>query len=474
MRLFDVAARQALLSWAAKAYLAALGFTVLSYGAVSEAPLSLSVIAFALLTGVSLIRPVANFATGRLYATTILLLAALLGYVILQALPIAGGFANEAWKSVNDLVSPVQGAISVAPAMTLDAIPRLALPFLVFLSALALFQGDAEALMLWRALAYFGTGYAVFGILQEVFFPGQLLFADKKFYLGALTATFVNRNTAGTFFGIALILNLGLLFYHLRKIQISNFAKKVIAFDVGWPDNHALLLLHALFSLTVAVALFLTQSRGAIGASFIGAVASVALMSSRSLTADKPDNQSQYWHRYAKFLAGALVVIGLFALFAGRSVYRMEEQGYEDGRWCSFASTIAAIKDHPVVGTGFGAFQDVFPAYRNAECTGIYGVWDRAHNFFLEGYLGLGLPFALATLISYIALVGCCVRGLRSRRRFRFVPVMGLAALILVSMHSIVDFSVQIPGVAVYFAAMIAPVVTISSGGGLPQLRARG
>ena len=65
MRLFDVAARQAILSWVAVIYLAALGFTVLACGSVSEAPLSLSVIAFALLTGVSLIRPTADIAIGR-------------------------------------------------------------------------------------------------------------------------------------------------------------------------------------------------------------------------------------------------------------------------------------------------------------------------------------------------------------------------------------------------------------------------
>jgi hypothetical protein len=87
-------------------------------------------------------------------------------------------------------------------------------------------------------------------------------------------------------------------------------------------------------------------------------------MSTHRLTADRPGDESVAWRRYATIAAGLLVVIGLFALFAGRSVYRMQEQGSEDGRWCAFSSTIAAIKDNWLFGTGLGAFQDVFPVYR--------------------------------------------------------------------------------------------------------------
>jgi O-antigen ligase len=240
----------------------------------------------------------------------------------------------------------------------------------------------------------------------------------------------------------------------------------VTTLDISWRDKHAVLLLHASFCLIIAVALFLTQSRGAVGASFIGVVVGVVLMATRPLTADKPNEHRGRWRRYATMFAAVVVIIGVFSLFAGRSVYRMESQGSDDGRWCSFASTLQAIKDHPIFGTGFGTFQDVFPAYRNVECGGIYGVWDRAHNFFLEGYLGLGVPFALCALVGYAVLIAVFLRGLRNRHKYRFIPVMGLATLVLTSLHSIVDFSLQIPGFNVYFAAVIAATASIALGGG--------
>jgi len=225
-------------------------------------------------------------------------------------------------------------------------------------------------------------------------------------------------------------------------------------------------LVYAFSCLIVAIALFLTQSRGAVGATFIACVAAAALISTRRLTADRPTGEFVSWRRYAPLIASLVVVIGLFALFAGRSVYRMQEQGSDDARWCSFSSTLAAIRDNWIFGAGFGAFQDVFPVYRDPDCAGIVGVWERAHNFFLEGWLGLGLPFVAALAIGYLVLVGAFIGGIRIRHKFRYIPVLGLAALILASLHSIVDFSLQIPGVGVYFAAIMAATVTVSLGRG--------
>ncbi|MGD0188080.1 MAG: O-antigen ligase family protein [Roseiarcus sp.] len=451
--------------WLARVFLAAIAFTVLAYGSASTVQSRFAAMEFGILAIFSALLPNGSSRVGRVQAVAVLLLAGLLGYAAFQALPLPGvDLANGAWKTVSENVGPVHGTISVAPGMTLDALSSLALPFLVFIAALVFFQGDDEALWLWRALAYFGAAYAAFGLLQELLFPDQLLFEAKKYYVGYLTATFVNRNTAGTFFGTALLLNLGLEFSELRKIRIDSFVRKALNFDIGWRDGNALVLVHAFSCLVVAMALFLTQSRGAVGATFIACVAAIALISTRRLTAGKPNGDFVRWRRYAVLAASLLVIVGLFALFAGRSVYRMEEQGSDDGRWCAFSSTLAAIKDNWIFGTGLGAFQDVFPVYRDSDCAGIFGVWERAHNVFLEGWLGLGLPFLAALAIGYLVLVGVFIRGIKVRRKFRFIPVMGLGVLILASLHSIVDFSLQIPGFGVYFAAIMAATVTVSLG----------
>lgn len=454
-------------TWLERAFFSALALTVLAYGSASTVQTSFATIAFASIALISTSRAISSSGVRLVQAAAIFLLAGLVGYAAFQALPLADAdLVNGAWKSVSDVIGPVRGSISVAPGMTLDALPSLALPFLAFISALVIFQGDGEALRLWRALAYFGVGYAIFGILQLLFFPGQLLFETNTAYYGSLTATFVNRNTAGTFFGIATLLNLGLAFHDLRKIHVANFVKKTLELNIAWADHNARVLLHAGSCVICAVALFLTQSRGAVGATFVACFVAVALFSTRRLTADKPSEDFAKWGRLAAKIGGLLVVVSLFALFAGRSVYRMEEAGANDGRWCSFASTIQAIGDNWVLGAGFGAFQDVFPVYRDSDCAGIFGVWERAHNVFLEGWLGLGLPFLAALAIGYTVMVGVFVRGLKVRHSLRFVPIVGVGALVLVTLHSTVDFSLQIPGVGVYFAAVTAAAVNVSLGRG--------
>ncbi|HEY1942350.1 MAG TPA: O-antigen ligase family protein [Roseiarcus sp.] len=452
-------------AWLERGFLAAIVLTTFAYGSASSVQSSFAAIAFSGFAIVSALRPIGSAPIRVVRALAILLAAVLLGYAAFQTLPIPGAaVANGAWRSVTENIGTAQATISVAPGMTLDALPSLALPFLAFVGALVFFQGDHEALRLWRALAYFGAGYAVFGILQELFFPGQLLFETKRAYVGSLTATFVNRNTAGAFFGLAFLLNLGLGLRELRNVRLRSLVKKAAGLDIRWPGRHAQVLLHAFTALDCAVALFLTQSRGAVGATFVAAFVAVALIATRPMTRDQPVDGLDKWPRRAAAIGALLVVASLFALLAGRSAYRMQEGGVDDGRWCAFTSILQAIRDNWLWGAGFGAFQDVFPVYRDFACAGIFGVWERAHNLFLEGWLGLGVLFLAVLAVGYVTLAGVFVHGVRVRHKLRFAPIFGLAALVLATLHSIVDFSLQIPGFAVYFAAVMAAATTLSLG----------
>jgi O-Antigen ligase len=453
----DPAARRL---WLGRALLATLAATVLAHGGASTVELDFAALGFALLALLAAATPIAAPRLAWLQALALLLLAALLAFAFWQTLPHSDSpFVDSAWRTLGDAILGVspRGSISVAPGLTLAAAPALAAPFLAFAVALACCQNDEEALRLWRGLAYFGAVYAAFGIVQEVFWPDQLLLEPKRFYLGDLTASFVNRNTAGTFFGVALLLNLALLFADLRGARLARQGKR--------SGRSSALLVHLFAVLDCAAALFLTRSRGAIGATLIATLVATAMTAARRLTSDRArDDVFARWRRPAVVLAALALVLGLFILFAGRSEHRAQGLASEDGRWCVYRSTIAAIADHWPLGAGFGAFPDVFPAYRNADCAGAFGIWDHAHDFFLEGLLGFGLPFVAATALVYATLGAALIRGARVRRRLRNLPVAGLAALVLVTLHAIVDFSLQIPGVAVYVAAAIAAAVAAALG----------
>ena len=97
-------------------------------------------------------------------AIALLLLLVLAATLQASAFP-DNPFAHPIWKRAGSLLGEVTPAISVEPAATREALLTLAAPFLIYLSALALFDSDERALTLMRFLAGVGTSFAVFGLI---------------------------------------------------------------------------------------------------------------------------------------------------------------------------------------------------------------------------------------------------------------------------------------------------------------------
>jgi hypothetical protein len=57
------------------------------------------------------------------------------------------------------------------------------------------------------------------------------------------------------------------------------------------------------------------------------------------------------------------------------------------------------------------------------------------------------------------------IHGARTRRRLRFLPVARLAATVLVTLHSIVEFSLQSSQAALYVAAAVAIAAAVGRDG---------
>jgi hypothetical protein len=67
----------------------------------------------------------------------------------------------------------------------------------------------------------------------------------------------------------------------------------------------------------------------------------------------------------------------------------------------------------------------------------------------------LGAPVACALLAAVAGAVGLCIQGLRARRHHRLYPALAVSAAALFGSHALFDFSVQIPAVAITFAALL-------------------
>jgi O-antigen ligase len=110
--------------------------------------------------------------------------------------------------------------------------------------------------------------------------------------------------------------------------------------------------------------------------------------------------------------------------------------------------------DRPLLGYGYGTFANAFPRYRD-QAVWPDMRWTEAHNSYLEALLGLGVPVGLVLFASLATIVVRCARGIVTRKRDRLAPIAALAATFIVSLHALIDFSIQMEGIALTYAALL-------------------
>src|SRR5450759_2845729 len=125
----------------------------------------------------------------------------------------------------------------------------------------------------------------------------------------------------------------------------------------------------------------------------------------------------------AALAIGGLIALLLLQILGGNVSGRFDVQGLSDeGRLETYRSKLRMIADHPWFGTGLGTFVWSFPAYRSANVS-MWGVWDLAHSTPLELASDLGLPLAGLIGRAWLVVWVVLIRGVRTRRNDRIVPV---------------------------------------------------
>lgn len=442
---------------------------LLNYGAVellTVALLALPIFTLLLILLISVGIP--DYTRSTLWMSTILC-AFIVCWVRVQTTATLGAsFGDPAWNDIRDFLPDTPSILSVTPADDRAAALRIAVPFGVFVVGLLLFSTDDRARKALKVLSVSAGILSILSVAQFYISPELLLFDAKVAYSSSLTGLFVNRNTAATFLGLVLLLNASFVEVGLRN---TDFRRHLGVIAVGgalspdarrklWSVAFDLVLLFS--SLT---ALMLTKSRGGIGATFI-AMCSLLLVKfigrrrkgSRQLATTSRRNIVLK----TLYATGGFVIMLMIFLWLGQRVMLRSnvQDVFDDGRFCVMPGILSAVRDHFPFGSGLSSFASVFPGYRDPSC-GLIGVWDRAHNVYLEGVLALGLVFVIPFVVLTMWLIVVFMIGIRNRRSARFAGELGLSALMLILVHSAVDFSIQISGLAIFFAAMLAPIVTL-------------
>jgi len=284
----------------------------------------------------------------------------------------------------------------------------------------------------WRGFVWFGMVFgfliSIFGILQHLTFNGKLYWFREMHYGGIPFGPFANRNH---FAGFAeLILPLALVPLVLGRVRRER-----------WP-------VVGLFAVVPIGALFLSVSRGGIVSFGVELTVLALVMIHRRMVG------KQLFAGAAVLLLALLLVswLGVGQLLQRFSSFQSLEA--TAGKRASMRrDTWQIFLHHPVIGTGLGTLQIVYPPYESLYDGKIV---NHTHNDYLEALAETGILGGV-----------CCAWFLgvlfsESLMRFRqlnnsFAGALQLSGLVACTgflVHSLVDFNLHIPSNAFLFFLM--------------------
>jgi O-antigen ligase len=447
--------------------LALLAFAPLAFGTVE--PWSLAVLesgAFAALA-VAARRRTFDGALRLPAVPGALPLLGFLALLLLQAVPLPPGLvralspaAHAAWTATLGSAGPLPWVtLSLAPVETARELLRFAAYAAVYVLGVHLLSRRERLQAAGTFLAVFAALLGFLALVQSAAAPTRLLLLRPAPPDATPFGPFVNRNHFADLMAMLTPFLVG-LFLMQRPPGAARDLRDRLASLLARPEASARLML-GLATLLAATSLVVSLSRGA-----MIAVSAALLLLGAGLLARGVG---------ARRVVALVLLAGTFALFTGwfgwervaaRFATARQAPGFVDHmRPVAWRDTLRMARDFPLLGSGVGAFERVYPRYRSVP--GVE-VLTHAHSDWLELLAGGGA----AGFLLFAWFVGAAVRSallaLRERRdaAARYLGLGAVAAVTAFLVHGASDFSLALGANGLYFFFFLAVAVAASHSGG--------
>lgn len=349
------------------------------------------------------------------------------------------------YKAFMDSAGPRWFTISLYPDATREELFKV-ISYTVFFFVIINHYRTVEQIKgLVRVVAYMGCFLAIFAVVQKMTWNGRVYW----FYPleGGLVpmGPYINRNHFAAYMEMAIPMGLGLLLYESAKIRTISYlplVKRIIRLL----DNKKLLSLTALSLgiVIMAAAVFLCLSRGGI----TGFAVSTLFFTAMTRTIRGLRNRT--W-------VLALLGIVLFFTVVVASWSRIEDRFGDKNihRIDVWEDTVQIVRDFPVLGTGLGTFNNIYPRYQTRHPQLIF---DHAHNDYIEALTDTGFLGFLIIAGMVITFFHTVIRRWRIRHNtfVKYIGIGGISSCVAMVVHSFTDFNIRIPANALLLTTIAA------------------
>ncbi len=340
--------------------------------------------------------------------------------------------------------------VSLAPSKTVrDALLLLACALAGYL-VVKVFVHKKQINRLMIVIIGSGVFQALFGLFQAARSSPSLLFYPKTHNLDSATGTFVNRNHFSGYLELVVPIALALLISRIDLLSMPGmkWKRRIAALTSRGAAVNVILAIGFMF---MALGILKSYSRSGI---VLLALTFLLFAELIVLTFGRMKLRRTWLLRVLKI---GLVLIVLIALYSGveSMIGRFSiDDLLQDGRPRYWTTIMRVVKDFPLFGTGLGTFALTYEAY---ETLGLQGMFDHAHNDYLEylselGVVGFGILFAA---ILYIFIDSFLVWIKRRNVEARSLAMGGLVSTAIILLHSLTDFNLHIPATMFLFAVIL-------------------
>lgn len=360
------------------------------------------------------------------------------------------GWHHPIWQLSNELLENPTGysGITTSPYHSSVAIMRLASYLALFWLAMEYGRKRDYAKIIIYSFMAASFFYAAYGLIIDLGGFKKILIYDKWAYLNSLTSSFVNRNSYASYASIgaicALVFLVKSLFSNCYNLEGKYLYRQIIVNLFSVKSLVYLIILGANI-----FALLLTHSRGGMIAFICGSTTALLLLALSK-------NLREYYKIFISIFI--IVIIMLLAIFSTSrdsfvSAGRLTNIGDNQSRIELYKKTFESSSN---TGMGFGTYEHSIRLYLDDSYQfPANAIIDHAHNTYLENIFELGWPAALCLFGAILWCVYFCAIGSMSRNRSEVYPIIAAAASASLGVHSIFDFSAEIPAIAASYAILL-------------------